>query len=226
MVECKKAQPKEMMLPANLAKTCAAGRGVYDLLWSLGALPDGFPAAAYAAYAAGRGYSGYPSFGLLYQAVMNNYQAAAAAQAQAQGFGPPTYPHTTDARAGFPAANSSGPTIDMYNSSADSVGYVQAAIPQPRSFPAIAYTGENTDEVDFSDSSEESDESDNAADETTIDKLTVETTMNRSRLPNWISCTDSTEVECKCVNFHAPIDSRRETTTTTTFMTEEGEFQF
>ncbi|XP_043272060.1 RNA-binding protein Musashi homolog Rbp6 isoform X2 [Venturia canescens] len=66
MVECKKAQPKEVMLPANLAKTRAAGRGAYDFMWSLGALPDGFPAAAYAAYAAGRGYSGYPSFGLPY----------------------------------------------------------------------------------------------------------------------------------------------------------------
>lgn len=71
-------------------------------------------------------------------AVMNNYQAAAAAQAQAQGFGPPASPHTTGARAGFPAANSPGPTIDMYNSSGDSVGYVQAASPQPSSFPAIA----------------------------------------------------------------------------------------
>ncbi|XP_070514199.1 RNA-binding protein Musashi homolog Rbp6 isoform X4 [Cardiocondyla obscurior] len=66
MVECKKAQPKEVMLPANLAKTRAASRGAYDFMWSLGALPDGFPAAAYAAYAAGRGYSGYPSFGLHY----------------------------------------------------------------------------------------------------------------------------------------------------------------
>lgn len=28
-VECKKAQPKEVMLPANLAKTRAAGRGAY-----------------------------------------------------------------------------------------------------------------------------------------------------------------------------------------------------
>ncbi|KYQ58561.1 RNA-binding protein Musashi like protein Rbp6 [Trachymyrmex zeteki] len=65
-VECKKAQPKEVMLPANLAKTRAASRGAYDFMWSLGALPDGFPAAAYAAYAAGRGYSGYPSFGLPY----------------------------------------------------------------------------------------------------------------------------------------------------------------
>ncbi|XP_065155950.1 RNA-binding protein Musashi homolog Rbp6 isoform X3 [Atheta coriaria] len=187
MVECKKAQPKEVMLPANLAKTRAAGRGAYDFMWSLGALPDGFP-AAYAAYAAGRGYSGYPSFGLPYPtvdltngqltpnnntplltqalsagspatnwsqpsptgtdraiaqqqlyvsfAVMNNYQAAAAA---AQGFGPPASPHTANTRGGFPAANSPGPTIDMYNSSAgDSVGYVQAASPQPSSFPAIA----------------------------------------------------------------------------------------
>ncbi|CAF4774808.1 unnamed protein product [Pieris macdunnoughi] len=66
-VECKKAQPKEVMLPANLAKTRAAGRGAYDFMWSLGALPDGFP-AAYAAYAAGRSYSGYPSFGLPYPA--------------------------------------------------------------------------------------------------------------------------------------------------------------
>ncbi|XP_008199695.1 RNA-binding protein Musashi homolog Rbp6 isoform X6 [Tribolium castaneum] len=158
MVECKKAQPKEVMLPANLAKTRAAGRGAYDFMWSLGALPDGFPAAAYAAYAAGRGYSGYPSFGLPYPtvdltngqltpnnntplltqalSVMNNYQAAAAA---AQGFGPPASPHAANTRGGFPAANSPGPTIDMYNSSAgDSVGYVQAASPQPSSFPAIA----------------------------------------------------------------------------------------
>ncbi|KAL3270132.1 hypothetical protein HHI36_009190 [Cryptolaemus montrouzieri] len=70
-------------------------------------------------------------------AVMNNYQAAAAAAAQ--GFGPPASPHAASTRGGFPAANSPGPTIDLYNSSAgDSVGYVQAASPQPSSFPAIA----------------------------------------------------------------------------------------
>ncbi|XP_016837206.1 RNA-binding protein Musashi homolog Rbp6 isoform X9 [Nasonia vitripennis] len=137
MVECKKAQPKEVMLPANLAKTRAAGRGAYDFMWSLGALPDGFP-AAYAAYAAGRGYSGYPSFGLPYPtvdltngqltpnnntplltqalSVMNNYQAAAQA-----GF-PPASPHGAGGHGGpqgrsFPAANSPGP-IDMYSSNA------------------------------------------------------------------------------------------------------------
>lgn len=163
-VECKKAQPKEVMLPANLAKTRTAGRGTYDFMWSLGTLPDGFPAAAYAAYAAGRGFSGYPSFGLPYPTVditngqltpnnntplltqalsdftvMNNYQAAAAAAAQ--GFGTPASPHTTTAArtAGFTNTNSPGPTIDMYSSSAaDSVGYVQATSPQPSGFPAIA----------------------------------------------------------------------------------------
>ncbi|XP_063221968.1 RNA-binding protein Musashi homolog 2 isoform X2 [Bacillus rossius redtenbacheri] len=82
MVECKKAQPKEVMLPANLAKTRAAGRGTYDFMWSLGALPDGFPAAAYAAYAAGRGYSGYPSFGLPYPTGFPGYSF----------FPPPTAP--------------------------------------------------------------------------------------------------------------------------------------
>lgn len=65
---------------------------------------------------------------------MNNYQAAAA-----QGYGPPTSPHGTNTRTGFPSTNSPGPTIDMYSSNGgDSVSYVQATSPQPSGFPAIA----------------------------------------------------------------------------------------
>lgn len=68
----------------------------------------------------------------LFVPVMNNYQAAAA------GFGPPASPHGASGRAGFPSASSPGPALDVYGSAADSVGYVQAASPQPSGFPAIA----------------------------------------------------------------------------------------
>lgn len=53
-MECKKAQPKEVMLPANLAKTRAAGRGAYGELLMLnpGPVPTGTVTSAlrYAPY--------------------------------------------------------------------------------------------------------------------------------------------------------------------------------
>ncbi|XP_017756570.1 PREDICTED: RNA-binding protein Musashi homolog Rbp6 isoform X7 [Eufriesea mexicana] len=145
MVECKKAQPKEVMLPANLAKSRVANRGAYDFMWSLGALPD--------VDLTNGQLTPNNNTPLLTQAlsVMNNYQAAAA---QA-GF-PPASPHAAGGHGGpqgrsFPAANSPGP-IDMYSSNAAAAAaavaadsavasYVQAAAsPQPptTAFPAIA----------------------------------------------------------------------------------------
>ena len=66
-MECKKAQPKEVMLPANLAKTRAAGRGAYGELLMLnpaaavGGLPPGAGASSLAANtAAAYRYTPYP----------------------------------------------------------------------------------------------------------------------------------------------------------------------
>lgn len=50
-VECKKAQPKEVMLPANLAKTRAAGRGAYGELLGSAVAAGGIRYAPYPVHA-------------------------------------------------------------------------------------------------------------------------------------------------------------------------------
>ncbi|KAI7688128.1 RNA-binding protein Musashi -like protein Rbp6, partial [Sarcoptes scabiei] len=68
MVECKKAQPKEVMMPNNVPR----GRTT-DLVWQLGAIADGFPAAYAAAGYAGRGgYPSYPGFGYPFTGFIHN----------------------------------------------------------------------------------------------------------------------------------------------------------
>ncbi|XP_015120818.1 RNA-binding protein Musashi homolog Rbp6 isoform X2 [Diachasma alloeum] len=152
MVECKKAQPKEVMLPANLAKTRAAGRGAYDFMWSLGALPDGFPAAAYAAYAAGRGYSGYPSFGLPYPTGAVVYRAVGPRVSRVSVS--PSTGCTVDLTNGQLTPNNNTPLLTqalsvMNNYQAAQAGFPPASPhgagghggPQGRSFPAANSPG-------------------------------------------------------------------------------------
>lgn len=77
-VECKKAQPKEVMLPANLAKTRTAGRGTYGELVVLSGGPSASSLGASVGQATAVRYTPYPLPANIASATAGHQQATAA----------------------------------------------------------------------------------------------------------------------------------------------------
>ncbi|XP_048221232.1 RNA-binding protein Musashi homolog 2 isoform X2 [Perognathus longimembris pacificus] len=148
MVECKKAQPKEVMFPPG---TRGRARG---LPYTMDAFMLGMGMLGYPNFVAtyGRGYPGFaPSYGYQFPSfpAAAYGPVAAAAVAAARGsvlnsysaqpnFGAPASPAGSNpARpGGFPGANSPGPVADLYGPASQDSGvgnYISAASPQPGS---------------------------------------------------------------------------------------------
>ncbi|XP_056127191.1 RNA-binding protein Musashi homolog 2b isoform X6 [Rhinichthys klamathensis goyatoka] len=150
MVECKKAQPKEVMFPPG---TRGRARG---LPYTMDAFMLGMGMLSYPNIVAtyGRGYTGFaPSYSYQFPgfpATAYGPVAAAAAVAAARGSGrgargrggyaaypQSTEPGTNPPRPGaFPGASSPGPVADLYGPTSQDSGvgnYISAASPQPGS---------------------------------------------------------------------------------------------
>ncbi|XP_029467738.1 RNA-binding protein Musashi homolog 2 isoform X4 [Rhinatrema bivittatum] len=127
MVECKKAQPKEVMFPPG---TRGRARG---LPYTMDAFMLGMGMLGYPNFVAtyGRGYPGFaPSYSYQFP-VLNSYSAQ-------PNFGAPASPAGTNPGrpGGFPGANSPGPVADLYGTASQDSGvgnYMSAASPQPGS---------------------------------------------------------------------------------------------
>ncbi|KGL90420.1 RNA-binding protein Musashi 2, partial [Charadrius vociferus] len=148
MVECKKAQPKEVMFPPG---TRGRARG---LPYTMDAFMLGMGMLGYPNFVATYG-RGYPGFAPSYSYQFPGFPAAAygpvaaAAVAAARGsvlnsysaqpnFGAPASPAGSNpARpGGFPGANSPGPVADLSGTASQDSGvgnYISAASPQPGS---------------------------------------------------------------------------------------------
>ncbi|XP_056910329.1 RNA-binding protein Musashi homolog 2b isoform X8 [Takifugu flavidus] len=161
MVECKKAQPKEVMFPPG---TRGRARG---LSYTMDAFMLGMGMLSYPNIVAtyGRGYTGFaPSYSYQFPGfpatAYGPVAAAAVAAVRGSGRGARgrggylAYPQSTGPGAnpsrpgGFPGANSPGPVADLYapGSQDSAVGnYISAASPQPGSGfgPSITVTLSN-----------------------------------------------------------------------------------
>ncbi|XP_014907772.1 RNA-binding protein Musashi homolog 2b isoform X4 [Poecilia latipinna] len=157
MVECKKAQPKEVMFPPG---TRGRARG---LPYTMDAFMLGMGMLSYPNIVAtyGRGYTGFaPSYSYQFPGfpatAYGPVAAAAVAAARGSGRGArgrggylaypqSTGPGTNPSRpGGFPGANSPGPVADLYGpSNQDSAvgNYISAASPQPGSGFGPSITG-------------------------------------------------------------------------------------